>query len=130
MRMTNIHDQMAGLEAATLKKKGDTLKRAETALAEMIDKGMAINFASVAKYAEVSKTWLYQQSDLSEQIRNCRANRDGIQRNVEFMTKVAAQQNKIEKLEVQLKQKTEEIKKLKKQLEIVYGELYKKEDSN
>lgn len=128
MQMTNLHSQMAGLEAATLKKKDDTLKRAETALTEMIDKGIAINFSSVAKYASVSKTWLYQQSDLSERIRNSRASHDGIQRNVEFMTKVAAQQRKIEKLEIQVKNKNEEISRLKKQLEVVYGALYKRDD--
>lgn len=123
------NNQLLALQEATIKKKAETRERAKMALTEMVNKNLPINFASVAKYACVSKTWLYSQCDLAQEIKNHRFGADELHRNIDLIKKVSIQAAKIDKLKDTVSKKDHEIKRLKKQMEIVYGELYKKDSS-
>jgi hypothetical protein len=123
--MTNSLKRISTLKAAAKQKQEKTLERAQNALKEMIERNVPINFESVARYAQVSKTWLYGQNDLCIQIRLQRNTLVGKPEDKGGTDKILKKNDIIEKLKRQLTQKNSEIAQLKKQLEVVYGELYR-----
>ena len=54
-----------------------TRSRAVQALRELDRSGARVTFADVARAADVSRSWLYTQPDISSQIRRLRQNTDG-----------------------------------------------------
>ena len=54
-----------------------TRSRAVQALRELDRSGARVTFAGVARAADVSRSWLYTQPDISSQIRRLRQNTDG-----------------------------------------------------
>jgi hypothetical protein len=69
MRADNSHH----LIAAAHRRTSLTRKRAVTALRRMDNTGAPISFDSLAKEAQVSRSWLYNQPDLRAEIERLRA---------------------------------------------------------
>ena len=72
MRADNSHLVIA----AARRRSATTRKRAVAALRRMEKSGRSITFDAVAREAQVSRSWLYNQSDLRGEIERLRARRD------------------------------------------------------
>jgi hypothetical protein len=71
MRADNSHHVIA----AARRKSAATRKRAVAALRRMDKTGAPISFDALAREARVSRSWLYQQSDLRAEVERLRARR-------------------------------------------------------
>lgn len=123
--MSKVDKKIQALQNASQAKRQNTLAKVKVTLRLMKDKNMPINFSSVAKLASVSKTWLYRQSEFKADIENARNNTGKIQRLIDVSNTIKNSQSKIKELQVKNKTLAQTIKKLRQQLELVYGELYK-----
>ena len=112
------------LRASQLKKEA-ALSRAWEALEQMEIHNIPINFQSLSRFAKVSKVWLYNQSDLCDRIKSARDQTDTVKRAKEIHSLIKIKDKEIDRLKLKLKQQNDKIVQLKKQLEIVYGELHK-----
>ena len=65
--------KIAALKDAAKNKREATIKRVNEALETMQKQEMIINFESVAKFANVSKKWLYQQPEFVVTIKELRS---------------------------------------------------------
>jgi predicted RNase H-like nuclease (RuvC/YqgF family) len=90
----------------------------------MQENNLPINIGTVAKLAGVSRTWIYNNPDLKKKIDRCRHKDDKIQRIVDLQQSVETRDRKIAHLKHRNQQQKAIIKKLRRQLEIVYGKLY------
>ena len=72
MRADNSHLVIA----AARRRSATTRKRAVAALRRMEKPGRSITFDAVAREAQVSRSWLYNQTDLRAEIERLRARRD------------------------------------------------------
>lgn len=123
--MSETNKKVLALKKASQDKRSNTLLKVTTVLRVMKEKNLPINFESVAKLAGVSKTWLYQQKELSEEI-SCARNKTGkIHRVIDLQSSVSKKDNEIIKLKEKNSKLKHTIRKLRNQLEVVYGELYK-----
>ena len=68
----------APLAAAAARRHQLTRARAIQALRELDRAGSPVTFASVAGAAGISRSWLYTQPDISDQIRRLRGKTDGV----------------------------------------------------
>jgi Family of unknown function (DUF6262) len=69
-------DNSIHLAAAAQKRHETTRIKAIAALHDLDQTGAPINFAAVAEHAGVSRSWLYTQTDLKDEIRRIRALRE------------------------------------------------------
>ena len=122
--MTESNNQILALKKASQAKRDDTQLKVTTVLRVMKEKNIPINFKSVAKLAGVSKTWLYDQPEIKNEIEMLRVKKGKIQRVIDLQSTVEQKDNEILALKTKNKALQETIKKLRQQLEIVYGELY------
>jgi Family of unknown function (DUF6262) len=65
MRRDNSHH----LVAAAQRRRADTLERARTALQELAETGQRRTVTQIAAHAGVSRSWLYAQPELRDQLR-------------------------------------------------------------
>ena len=124
--MSTHKKNTAGLIQAAENKSLKTLAKVTEVIEHMQRQDLPINYNSVAKLAGVSKTWLYNRAEVSEQIKTLRT------ANTSKVLQHDVLQNKYEKIKLEneaLLSKNvrlrDQVRSLKKQLEIVYGELYK-----
>jgi uncharacterized coiled-coil DUF342 family protein len=113
------------LNQSAQSKREKTFIKVKTVLKVMHDKELPINFASVAKLAQVSKTWLYQEPMICAEIKRARNKGDVIQRTLNYQSVIEKKDHEIMQLKTKNKEFQEHIKQLQQQLEIVHGELYK-----
>jgi len=73
-------DNSQHLIAAARRRSQATRRRAIAALRRMDDAGAVINFDTVARAASVSRSWLYNQPDLREQVERLRRPRTAASR--------------------------------------------------
>ncbi len=128
--MSQVNNKILALNKAALNKSKNTHLKVETVMRIMKEKNLPINFESVSKLSGISKTWLYRQPELSNEIINLRNKTGKIKRvidqkniNEKKDAKILALKNK----NIALKNK---IKKLNTQIEAIYGELYKLKQGN
>ena len=69
-------DNSIHLATAAQKRHETTRIKAIAALHDLDQTGAPINFAAVAEHAGVSRSWLYTQTDLKDEIRRIAAHRD------------------------------------------------------
>ena len=126
--MTNNSKQIQALKDAAQEKRAATIERVLVALKIMEDQKIPINFESVANFAQVSKTWVYAEPSIKEQIKNARisSNNNHYMRNQ--AVKLSAKDKEISILIKQNKQLREDIVELKQQLEVAYAALYKQNE--
>lgn len=109
-------------------KSSETFKRFIEALEIMQKDDIPINVESVAKFANVSKRWIYNNPDLLEQIKNIKKEN----KNNRLMTDQAIQlRSKDREIEILTKQNIllrTKIDELRQQLEVAYVSLYKQSE--
>jgi hypothetical protein len=67
------HDNSHHLIAAAQRRRADTLQRARQALQDLGDSGQKSTVTQIAAHAGVSRSWLYAQPDLRDQLRQLSA---------------------------------------------------------
>lgn len=117
--------QIQALMQASLMKREHAISRTHQALRMMQEKKVPINFQSVAKYAKVSKTWLYREPEIRKSINAFRDKSVIIKRSSDLHHLLDKKETQIISLNEKIKKLENTIHKLHLQLEIVYGELYK-----
>jgi len=117
--------QVAVLLEATKNKSEQTAIRVLSAVDSMEKNNIPINFNSVAKFANVSKTWLYNNKEIRQKIDQLRNKSKTSKRLIDVQLLLKKKDECIDKLTSQVNAQVVTIEKLKKQLETVYGELYK-----
>lgn len=114
------------LKKAASKKREESVKLALSAIDEMVKNGLPITFSAVAKLAGLSTVYLYKHPTLSVKIKTLRQQNHIHNLKNNLYQKLEEQRKTIKELKDQILSKNFEIKRLKKQLETVYGELYRK----
>jgi predicted DNA-binding transcriptional regulator AlpA len=94
----------------------------ETTLKEMQQQNDFINFSTVAKKAKVSQAWLYRQPPIRQQIETLRL-QVPTKRSIPHPV-IAIKDNIIKQMKQRIKKLEAINTELKKQLEIVYGQLH------
>lgn len=106
----------------------DAMQKARSAMNQLIASGEEVTFAAIHKRSGVSKTFLYNNKELREEIEKCRKETGEaaeIRRQKRIMTKqsrdviIEAKDRRIKKLE-------EENRRLKLELDTLRGRLYDK----
>ena len=121
-------DNTKGLKEYALKRSQMALEKVDKAIRELSLTEQKINFNSVSQLSGVSKTFLYNNQEIKKRIEelrdkqvsktiNQRAKYDKTSKAKDII--IMAKDKKIKELE-------EENKKLKEQLEVLRGKLYKK----
>ena len=117
--------QITALKEAARHKRAVTLERVLIAIKVMEEQLIPINFESVANFAKVSKTTLYNDPALKKHIHQ---SRDAYKRNhymQEQALKIKAKEKEINILKKQNNNLKRQIDELKKQLEVAYSGLFK-----
>ncbi|MDP7990393.1 DUF6262 family protein [Bacillus sp. MHSD_36] len=105
-----------------------TREGVEKAISKLSLEGKVINFNSVAKEANVSKSWLYKEQDIRKRIESLRKQQQN-HSSTRSMVKKSSRSEEvlIKTLKMRTKELEVENKKLKNQIQKLYGELYNKE---
>jgi hypothetical protein len=117
-----------GLQRSAHQKAEITKQRAEEALALLLREQRPITFKGVAEAAQVSTAWLYANEDIKERIihlRSQQAPKAQIAIPVREQASNASKDTMIAALQKRVKEQAAEIRELKRQLEVVYGQLAK-----
>ncbi|MGE6846410.1 DUF6262 family protein [Bacillus tropicus] len=105
-----------------------TREGVDKAISKLSLEGKVINFNTVAKAANVSKSWLYKEQDIRKRIESLRK-----QQHNQLGTRPVNQKSSrseevlIKTLKMRIKELEGENTKLKNQIQKLYGELYNKE---
>ena len=102
-------------------------KTREKAISKFSIEGKVINFNSIAKEANVSKSWLYKEHDIRQRIESLRERQ--ITANVVSKPKKSSRSEEIliKTLKRRVMELEKENKKLQNQIQKLYGDLYNKE---
>ena len=117
-----------GLLGSAQKKAEMTRFRAEGAIALLLKHQRPVNFKTVAETAQISTAWLYANEDIKMRIIHLRAQQTPTARVKIPQREQASNASKdamIAALQKRVREQTEEILELRKQLEVAYGSLYK-----
>ncbi len=118
-------NQLLALKNSAIAKKQDANNRVKSALEQMQQHEIPINFQSVARCASVSKSWLYKQTNIANQIKSLRTKSGKINRSLSNAKQMARKNAKIDALEQRVRSLALENKDLKQQVEVIYSELHK-----
>ncbi|AUM97439.1 hypothetical protein RSJ11_05550 [Clostridium sporogenes] len=115
-----------GLIKSAQKRRDEALKRADEGIKKLIKEGKPINFKTVSESSNVSTAWLYKQSEIMERIKTLRSQQKGKAiAKPRIKTSDASKDTMLTTLKNRVKQLEEENKELKKQIEVLYGQIYK-----
>src|SRR6266702_2206430 len=106
-----------------------TKHRAEEAIALLLKERRPITFKAVAETAQISTAWLYANEDIKERIihlRSQQAPKAHIAIPVREQATNASKDTMIAALQRRIKEQAAEIRELKQQLEVAYGQLAKR----
>lgn len=115
-----------GLRQSAQQKSNDTRRRAEEAIALLLRERRTINFNMVAETADCSTAWLYANEDIKQRIIHLRAQQVPKAQIKIPPVEQASNPSKdamIAALQKRVREQAEEIKELKRQLEVAYGQL-------
>lgn len=118
-----------GLQRTAQQKAVMTKQRAEEAIALLQRSHRPITFTAVAETARVSTAWLYANEDIKQRILHLRAQQTPkapISLPPREQASNASKDTMIAALQKRVKEQAAEIRELKRQLEVVYGQFAKK----
>jgi predicted RNase H-like nuclease (RuvC/YqgF family) len=118
-----------GLRQSAQQKSNDTHRRAEEAIALLVRERRTINFNTVAETADCSTAWLYANVDIKQRIIHLRAQqipRTQIKVPKAEQASTTSKDAVIAALQKRVREQAGEIKELKRQLEVAYGQLSKR----
>lgn len=120
-----IHKRnIEGLIESARNRRDEALKKADEGIKRLIKEGKPINFKTVSEAANVSTAWLYKQSEISERIKMLRSQQKGKTiAKPKVKTSDASKDAMLTALKNRVKNLEEENKELKKQIEVLYGQL-------
>ncbi len=118
-----------GLRRSAQQKAEHTKCRAEEAITLLLKQQRPVNFKTVAETAHISTAWLYANEEIKVRILHLRS-----QQLPSAQVKIppreqasnASKDAMIAALKIRIREQAEEIKELKKQLEVAYGSLYQR----
>jgi hypothetical protein len=117
-----------GLRRNAQQRHQQTAHRADEGIRRLLQEGRPVNFQAVAEAARVSTAWLYQHSEIRERIEHLRE-QQSLQ--VSSAPKMRASEASKDAMQATLRQRVKQLeaenRELKQQLEVVYGQLYKKQ---
>ena len=114
-----------GLRRHALQRHQDTVRRTEDGIQRLIRENRPVNFKAVAEAAGVSTAWLYQQPVIKQRIQQLRAQfTPQATAEPKVRASEASKDAIIATLRQRVKQVEAENRDLRKQLEVVYGQLY------
>jgi 4-diphosphocytidyl-2C-methyl-D-erythritol kinase len=123
-----IERNIEGLRRNAKLRHQQTAHRADEGIRRLLQEGRPVNFQTVAEAAHVSTAWLYQHSEIRERIEHLREQRSLQASSAPKMRASDASKDAMQAaLRQRVKQLETENRELKQQLEIVYGQLYKKQ---
>ncbi len=117
--MSNKAKKVDALLKAAKSKREVTLSKATKALHELQSTSQVVTFSAVAKQANISVAWLYRQPSIRKQIEQLRT-----KSLASLITYKKSENTLLCHLKARVKKLEHENNELRKQLEIVYGELY------
>jgi len=118
-----------GLRTTAQRKAEVTQQQAEAALALLLKEQRPITFKAVAQTAGISTAWLYGNEAIKQRIMHLRAQQAPVAQVKIPPREQASSASKdavIAALKIRVGEQAEEIRNLKKQLEVAYGSLYKR----
>ncbi len=118
-----------GLRTTAQRKAEVTQQQAEAALALLLKEQRPITFKAVAQTAGISTAWLYGNEAIKQRIMHLRAQQTPVAQVKIPPREQASSASKdavIAALKIRVREQAEEIRNLKKQLEVAYGSLYKR----
>lgn len=118
-----------GLRTAAQRKAEVTQQKAEAALALLLKEQRPVTFNAVAEMAGISTAWLYGNEAIKQRIMHLRAHQAPVAQVKIPPREQASSASKdavIAALKIRVREQAEEIRNLKKQLEVAYGSLYKR----
>ena len=125
--MTHKADQwernIDGLLASAKSKAEQTKQRAEEAIALLLKEQRPVNFKTVAQTARISTAWLYANEDIKLRIIHLRAQQTPkaqVKIPVREQASNASKDAMIATLQRRVKEQAEEIRQLRRQLEVAY----------
>lgn len=111
-----------GLASAARNRRQSTIKRVNAAIQNLAAEKKTINFNSVAKAANVGKTWLYKEAEIKAIILGYRDKNTELKTpNKSTPSSSDSKEALIKMLKEHIKQVESENRELKKQVEILYG---------
>lgn len=113
-----------GLQQSAAQRHAETVRRTVEGIQHLIRDGRPVNFKTVAETAGVSTAWLYQQPLIKQRIQELRAQGTSETANPKVRASDASKDAIIATLRQRVKQVEAENRDLRKQLEVVYGQLY------
>jgi cell shape-determining protein MreC len=122
------YDRVAQMKSIHAKRKANTYHKVDEAIKRLIRANERINFNSVSSESGMTKATLYNNADIRERIESLRQQQSQaptpkqVKREMNESNKdaiIESQKRKIKKLE-------DDNKRLKEQLKVAYGEVYKK----
>ncbi len=123
--MSQHKRNVEGMQNAIRNKSQISITRVEAVIQQMLNDKQVISFNNIAKQANVSKAWLYAQNNLCTKIKEYRSQNHDAHRPI-LPSAIESRDAMITSLKNRLKESEIENAELRKQLEIVYGELHKK----
>ncbi len=117
-----------GLQAHAQNKTEQTCRRAEEAIALLLKQQRPINFKTVAETAGISTAWLYGNQDIKMRIIHLRSQqipKTQVKVPLREQASDASKDVMIAALRKRTKEQEAEIRELRRQLEVAYGQLYK-----
>ena len=121
---------IAGLQKIAQAKAAATRQRAEEAIQLLLKEGRPITFKAVAATAHVSTAWLYGQEAIKQRILGLRSEQEPKPKIVIPPQERASDASKdalIALLRKRVKEQEEQIRDLKQQVEVAYGQLYQRQ---
>lgn len=115
-----------GLLRSAKEKANASEKRAEEAIRTLLKTGHPINFSTVAKAAQVSVAWLYRNESMKQRIDHLRKqyrSQSKIQIPSSERLTEASKDSVIATLKLRIKELADENQAMRRQLEVVYGQL-------
>ncbi|SRR2546428_11610473 len=103
-------------------------QQADEGIRRLLQEGRPVNFNSVAEVAHVSTAWLYQHPEVRSRIEHLREQRSSqAASQPKGKASDASKDAMLATLRQRVKQLEAENRELKRQLEVVYGQLYEKQ---
>ena len=119
-----------GLRNSAQNKAQHTRQRAEEAIAMLLQQHRPVNFKAVAETAGVSTAWLYAHPDIKMRIIHLREQQTPkiqVKIPIKEQASRASKDTMIAALRKRTKEQEAEIRELRRQLEVVYGQLHKQQ---
>jgi len=117
-----------GLRKSAQLRHQQALQRADEGIRRLLHDGRPVNFTTVAEVAHVSTAWLYQQTELRERIEHARTQYTArALPPPKIRASDASKEAMLAALRIRVKQVEAENRELKQQVEVLYGQMYKRQ---